>query len=197
MKPILLSLSAILLISCADSDKAFYKAMEKRNQQYSEAYKGVENGRITFKGKFDGEITMVEAKALPQIQQLRQPETTSETVLKYLGVLAPSAVALGSMHYNYKSDKVHASANRDIAISGNEKDANIFNGYASNYKNDSTTSSTTNSNSDISNVTSTINDSQSITDTSVTDTTGTTSTVNTTTSVPTVIVDATGASVTP
>ena len=155
----------ILLGGCATSEKEYYSALEKRNARAIEAFKTQKQEGFTFEGDFKGKMTFTGKAIQPQLQGIQAPKSSSDVALQWISALSPAAIALGSMHYNYKTNEIQATTARDIAISTSADNASIFNGYASNFKNDNSVSTT-----DLSNITTdSISDySDTITDTSTT-----------------------------
>ena len=165
--------AALILGGCSTkSEESYYKAVESNNAKYMKAYSGAKQGGFSFDGTFNGKMEFTEARIAPKLQSIQQPKTVMDYTLEAAGIVLPSAVAVAGFHYNYKSNKVNANANRDIAISGNETDAVMFESFGSNFKNDSTTSTSLSDTS--------VSDT-SITDTSTSTDTDSTSVTNTST----------------
>ena len=192
MKKVLLTaVVAIMLLSgCTGNNQAYYDSVRQRNQDYIKAYAELKNESVSFDGNFTGTITVVKPKKMPQLQMVQAPETSSDIALKWAAVIAPSAVAIAGFHYNYKSQKSNNEMNRDIAISGDVADINMFDNFSQ---------STSTSVTDVSNSVDTSKDvSTSVATTdNVSTSTNTGTTTNTTVQVPNIVVDAAGASVTP
>ena len=96
--------ASLLLVGCAGKDvEQHYKAVQERNSQYMEAYKTVENETIKFNGTFEGDITLIKPKELPQLAEIRPPKSYSDTALEWVQTTLPVVgLALG-LHYNYKA----------------------------------------------------------------------------------------------
>jgi len=161
-----LSIDTLLFLGgCATNEKAYYDSVNTRNAEYLKAYAEIKNESVTFKGRFDGDITIVKPKKMPNLQMVQAPKSSSDIALQWASVLAPSVVAIAGFKYNSDNVQVQAEASRDIAIAQSADNANIFGSYSGSFKNDNSVSTT-----DLSNITTdSISDySDTITDTSTT-----------------------------
>ena len=147
--------AGLLLVGCGSSDQLYYESINAQNQKYMEAYKTVENETVQFKGTFEGDITIVKPKKLPQLAQIEKPKSTSELALDWARVVVPAASMVAGMHYNYK-----------IADSSNKYNAKNIESYTGNYENSTVITS------------SEVSTSTSVTDTSVSTSSSDTQTEN-------------------
>lgn len=172
----------LTLVGCSTKDnERYFNAVQQQNETYMSSYNTVENESVQFDGKFEGKISIVKPKKLPQFQKIQRPKTNSEQALDYARVVVPVLGTAIGMHYNFKS-----------ADSANKYNAENIKSWTGNFQNTTDTSVTDTSVTDTS-VTDTSVTDTSVTDTSVTDT-SVTDTSDTQT-VPTVSSDGTTATV--
>ena len=140
-KKIIIGLTIIGLISgCSTkNDELYYKAVQEQNHKYMEAYKTVENERVSFDGTFNGNITMIKPKKLPQLAHIQKAKSASELALDWARVIVPGATMVAGMHYNYKAMDSNNKYNSETmtGLSKNQSDVSI------NASNNSSTTATT------------------------------------------------------
>ena len=130
---------ALFLGGCASNEKAYYDSVNNRNSEYLKAYAEIKNESVTFTGKFDGDITIVKPKKMPNLQMVQAPKSSADVALQWASVLAPSVVAIAGFKYNSDNVQAQAEATRDVAIAQSGDNADIFGSYGANFKNDSST----------------------------------------------------------
>jgi hypothetical protein len=168
MKKILLSMStvaaAFVLSGCGADNQAYLQAQTAAHERYLQSYEKADTGKVEFEGTFEGKITLVEAKELPQMLKIQQPKSVGEVALDWARILVPTLGTVAGFHYNYMS--------QDSANKYNSENIASWTGNFQNSVSDTSVTNTTTDTTDTS-VTNT-------TDTSTTSTTTDTSTTSTT-----------------
>ena len=156
---ILIGLGALLFSGCASDDARYYQALQAQQNQYLKEYSTVKNSSVTFVGKFDGKISIIKPKKLPQRIVIRRPKTTSEEALSWAKIILPTASMISGSYFNYK-----------MADSSNKYNSENIKSWTGNFKNDTISTTNTSNTSTDKSVTYTSNTS---TDKSVTNTSNT------------------------
>ena len=158
-------LAMLIMAGCA-SKTEYYEAQKRQDQAILEANKKTSDDRVSFTGKFDGTIEIVQGKEQPRFNKITQPKDWRDYAMSIFGISSNLALGVAGYHYNFKS-----------ADSSNKYNAENINSWTGNYQNASSTNTSTSvtSNTDTSSVT----DNQTTTNTQSTvpvtvDTTGTT-----------------------
>mgnify|MGYP006935314989 CR=1 FL=1 len=149
-------LSVVVFSGCSTKDQEimYYNAIQQQNENYMKSYDTVENESIQFDGTFEGKISIIKPKKLPQLAKIQKPKSSADTALDWARVVVPSVTAVAGMHYGFKAIE-----------SSNDASSRQIEAYTGNFDKTSVSTSVT----DITN-TSVSDSSTSVTDTSVSDT---------------------------
>jgi len=181
MKKIISSVTLVAIFGtffagCATkNNEMYYSAIQKQNQTYMESYSTVKNETVNFDGTFNGKITIIKPKKLPQLARIQKPKSNSELALQWAQVILPATTAISGMYFNYKSIDSSNKYDSETMVGMSKAQSDMVT-TVSNNNGDVMKSISADSTTNVGNYTSNFHNDTS--NTSVTDTTTTTTTTD-------------------
>jgi len=128
MKTIVMSTIALLLLSgCGNKDQeSYYSALMAQREAQVQAHKDMEDDRITLECESKCRLVATRPKMPIRFQRIEKPKSTSDTVLQYLGVLAPTTLGIAGLITNYKIADSNNDLTKDMALSRDTRDSRMF-----------------------------------------------------------------------
>jgi len=128
MKTIVMSTIALLLLSgCSNKDtESYYSALMSQREAQVQAHKEMEDDRITLECESKCRLVATRPKMPLRFQRIEKPKSTSDTVLQYLGVLAPTTLGIAGLITNYKIADSNNDMTTNMALSRDARDSRMF-----------------------------------------------------------------------
>ena len=124
---IVIPIIGLLFVSCSNKDtESYYSALMSQREAQVQAHKDMEDDMITLECESKCRLVATRPKMPLRFQRIEKPKSTSDTVLQYLGVLAPTTLGIAGLITNYKIADSNNDMTTDMALSRDTRDSRMF-----------------------------------------------------------------------
>jgi len=117
----------LLFSACSTkSEESYYGALMAQRDAQVQAHKDMEDDRITLECESKCRLVATRPKMPLRFQRIEKPKSTSDTVLQYLGVLAPTTLGIAGLVTNYKIADSNNDMTTSMALSRDARDSRMF-----------------------------------------------------------------------